>query len=855
MGEKEARDRSMKQNKNDYVTIGADGTMLVRGASKPASEPAGETADIAYRLPRLAAEAMAGMTSAHAGNAPARAEIDPASASGGESDSEGEDIADHVEDARPVALVLAHGKTAKRLLQDVSDAGFAACAVYTKDRRLDPYLRFARDTVCLGDVYSDALFGNGYAVLNAAEASGATVILLSDEALPLAEVDSFLARATARGLLVFRTMSSEAPTLGWIPCTTDKVLEEGDDDEESWRRCPHCGLTFDRRSVIAGRCICPSCGGYMRMSSTERINDLLDSGSFVEWNRTMPEVDPLGFPGYREKLAEQHERTGLQEAVRTGEGRIAGLHAAIAFMDSQFFMGSMGSIVGEKITRMIERATDERLPVVIFTASGGARMQEGLLSLMQMAKVSCALSRHGQAGLPYVAVLTDPTTGGVTASFAMQGDIILAEPGALVGFAGQRVIRDTIRQELPDGFQTAEFALQHGLIDAIVPRDQLRDRLAHILAIHLSTAEQSAVGPGTREILVDYGKVCENLERGTDTYNSVTFGVLEPVRPPLSETAGWGTHVLKRRLSAFVEQVDRRRNAASLRRLQNAMRGGQFDSEVDGSLAGSPDEVVVEGPNRAWESVQLARNTHRPTAHAYIDAFVDGFMELHGDRMFGDDGAVVCGIGWIGGRAVTVVSQEKGADLSERIERNFGCPQPEGYRKSLRIMRQAEKFNRPIVCLVDTQGAFCGMEAEERGQGNAIADNLIALAGLRVPVVSVLVGEGGSGGALAFAVADRVAMQEHAVYSVLSPEGFASILWKDRTRAPEAASVMKMSAHEACSLGVVDDVLSEGPAPAHENPQVAARNIRDYLVTTLDELCDVPLDKLLKARYERFGRF
>ena len=216
------------------------------------------------------------------------------------------------------------------------------------------------------------------------------------------------------------------------------------------------------------------------------------------------------------------------------------------------------------------------------------------------------------------------------------------------------------------------------------------------------------------------------------------------------------------------------------------------------SAALAPVSASAEdAPNRAWESVQLARNVHRPTALSYIDAFVDGFIELHGDRAFGDDGAVVCGLGWIGGRAVTVVAEEKGANLQERIRRNFGCPQPEGYRKSLRVMRQAEKFGRPVVCLVDTQGAFCGTEAEERGQGNAIADNLIALAGLRVPVVSVLLGEGGSGGALALAVADRVAMQEHAVYSVLSPEGFASILWKDRSRAPEAAAVMKMSAAEA----------------------------------------------------------
>ena len=173
---------------------------------------------------------------------------------------------------------------------------------------------------------------------------------------------------------------------------------------------------------------------------------------------------------------------------------------------------------------------------------------------------------------------------------------------------------------------------------------------------------------------------------------------------------------------------------------------------------------------------------------------MEGFIELHGDRAFADDGAILAGIGWISGHPVTVIAQEKGVNLTDRVARNFGCPQPEGYRKSLRLMREAEKFGRPILCLVDTQGAFCGTEAEERGQGNAIADNLVAMAGLRVPVVSVLLGEGGSGGALALAVGNRVAMQEHAVYSVLSPEGFASILWKDRTRAPEAAEAMQMDA-------------------------------------------------------------
>ena len=439
--------------------------------------------------------------------------------------------------------------------------------------------------------------------------------------------------------------------------------------------------------------------------------------------------------------------------MRTGVGRIAGLRVAIGIMESQFFMGSMGSVVGEKVARLVERATDERLPVVVFTASGGARMQEGLVSLMQMAKVSCALERHAAAKLPYISVLTDPTTGGVTASFAMQGDVILAEPRALIGFAGQRVIKDTIKQELPEGFQTAEFALDHGLIDAIVERGELRSVLAHLLALHLATASavrgEQEHEPGDRDILVSYEAVRENLASGTDTYNTVTYGDLTVGGGlPFAGGVDSARAKLRGRMAAVTERFDRR-GSSMRKRLEKALSTGGFDAEAGVSLedaSAAAREATAPTSNRAWESVQLARNVHRPTALAYIDSFVDGFIELHGDRMFGDDGAVVCGLGWIEGRAVTVIAQEKGRDLKERIARNFGCPQPEGYRKSLRLMRQAEKFGRSVVCLVDTQGAFCGMEAEERGQGNAIADNLLALAGLRVPVVSVLLGEGGSGG-------------------------------------------------------------------------------------------------------------
>ena len=518
----------MKSAKQNYITIGSDGTVLPQGKPRKAAEPIGESADVAYRLARMAEEAAASLPiapNAHdAADAADYTAVPRALATAAPRTPKGAGGIDA--GSKPVALVMARPKTAKRLMQAVGDAGFAACAVYTQDHRGDSHIKLAQSAVSLGEKYSDALFCNGHAVLTAIDSCGASVVLLCDEALPLAEVDSFLARTAARGVRVFRPLSNDAPLLGWVLCTTDKPAIDGD----SWRACPHCGLKFDGPSLAAGHYVCPACGGYLRMSSSERIDDLLDADSFVEWNRTVPETDPLEFPGYLGKLEAQREKTGLEEGVRTGVGRIAGLRVAIGIMESQFFMGSMGSVVGEKVARLVERATDERLPVVVFTASGGARMQEGLVSLMQMAKVSCALERHAAAKLPYISVLTDPTTGGVTASFAMQGDVILAEPRALIGFAGQRVIKDTIKQELPEGFQTAEFALDHGLIDAIVERGELRSVLAHLLALHLATASavrgEQEHEPGDRDILVSYEAVRENLASGTDTYNTVTYGDL-----------------------------------------------------------------------------------------------------------------------------------------------------------------------------------------------------------------------------------------------------------------------------------------------------------------------------------------
>ncbi len=251
-----------------------------------------------------------------------------------------------------------------------------------------------------------------------------------------------------------------------------------------WTKCDKCDEILYKKDLEDNLMVCPKCNGHLRLSALERIKLIIDEGTFKEFDKNLRSSNPLDFPDYDKKVQQSKEETGIIDAVITGKGNINEIETVIAVMDSNFMMGSMGSAVGEKITRAIERASELRIPIIIFTTSGGARMQEGIFSLMQMAKVSAALARHSQAKLLYVTVLTDPTTGGVTASFAMLGDIILSEPGALIGFAGKRVIEQTIKQKLPHEFQKAEFLLSHGFIDKIVPRDQLKKTLGHILLVH-----------------------------------------------------------------------------------------------------------------------------------------------------------------------------------------------------------------------------------------------------------------------------------------------------------------------------------------------------------------------------------
>ncbi len=549
------------------------------------------------------------------------------------------------------------------------------------------------------------------------------------------------------------------------------------------RKCNKCGAAIIAEEVREGNYICPKCQGYFRVHARRRIEMIADPDTFEEWDEELVTCNPLQFRGYEEKVAALQEKTGLREAVVTGRAEIDGESAVIGVCDGRFLMASMGEAVGEKITRAVERATKEKLPVILFACSGGARMQEGIISLMQMAKTSAALKRHSDAGQLYISVLTDPTTGGVTASFAMLGDIILAEPNALIGFAGPRVIEQTIGEKLPKGFQRSEFLLEHGFIDRIVGREEQKAVLAQILRMHHKNG--TAAGSENRAAAGDSRRP-RNLEKR----------------------------------DGFAEE--------------NPYFGN-------------------EGKKRnAWESVQISRKKGRPVGSDYIFHLFTDFMELHGDRYYKDDPAVVGGLAYFQGMPVTVIAQAKGKSTKENVERNFGMPSPDGYRKALRLMKQAEKFHRPVICFVDTPGAFCGLEAEERGQGEAIAKNLFELSALKTPILSIIIGEGGSGGALAMAVADEVWMLENSIYSILSPEGFASILWKDSKRADEAAEVMKLTAFDLKSLGIIEKIIPEPADYTEENMDPVCQALESDITSFLETYSRMGPEELTRKRYQRF---
>jgi acetyl-CoA carboxylase carboxyl transferase subunit beta len=547
-----------------------------------------------------------------------------------------------------------------------------------------------------------------------------------------------------------------------------------------WFRCPSCQAFVYHKRLKRNLGVCPECNHHFRLKLSERLTQLLDDDGLTELGADLEPLDALSFvdsKAYPKRISDAQKKTGTKSGARYGTATIDGLPVVVAAIDFAFIGGSMSGAVGEAITQAAELALERRTPLLVISASGGARMQEGCVSLMQMAKTSQAVARLAEEGVLFISLLTDPTYGGVSASYATLGDVLISEPGAHIGFAGPSVIEQTIHQKLPDGFQTAEFLLEHGMLDRVEPRENLRRTLKNLLELH-AKAEQAR------------GKGQARIER-------------------LPEKEG-------------------------------------ADPITD------PDQLPKRDP---WDIVQLARHIDRPRFLDLAGLAFDEFQELFGDRMFREDAAIIGGLGRLGELAVMVIGQQKGHTTQELLAHNFGMPEPEGYRKGMRLMRYAERFQLPIVTIVDTPGAYPGLAAEERGQSNAIAESILLMSRLKVPTVTVVVGEGGSGGALALATSDRVLMMENAYYSVISPEGCSTILFKDATAAPRAAKALRITGPDLLRLGVMDAVVPEPGDGAQSDPTAAGANLRAALVATLAELLPLQTENLLAQRYERFRKF
>nr|WP_243118017.1 acetyl-CoA carboxylase carboxyltransferase subunit alpha [Hathewaya histolytica] len=546
------------------------------------------------------------------------------------------------------------------------------------------------------------------------------------------------------------------------------TLQETKIKESSYTVCPSCKKEL-KDTDITNINVCNNCNYHFKMNCIDRLKLIFDKRSTELFDENIYSENPIEFPGYDDKLEHLINTLNIKEAVITGKGEIFGSEIYFGIMDYRFIMGSMGSVVGEKLTRMVERATEESKPIIIFTASGGARMQEGMISLYQMAKVVAAIEKHSQKGLLYISVLTDPTTGGVIASFASIADIIIGEPNATIGFAGKRIIKNTTNEEFPKNFQTSEFYFENGHIDMICERKKMKKTISDIISFY-------TINIDSKLKLAQYKNI------------STTFSHKNP-------------------------------------------------KEI------SP-----------WHRVKLARNSNRPNFQDYINYIFNDFIELHGDRICSDDPAIVTGVGYIKGIPVTVILSAKEKSLDKNITRNFGMAKPEGYRKVMRIIKQAEKFGRPVISFIDTPGAHCCVEAERRGQGEAIANCIRSFTKLTTPSIAIITGEGGSGGALATGVADWIFIMENGIYSVISPEGCASILFKNKAKAKEASEYLRLTSDELLKLNIVDEVISEPNGGENIDSEYLTNNIKTRLFNKLIELLNLDTNILLHNRYNKFRK-
>lgn len=536
---------------------------------------------------------------------------------------------------------------------------------------------------------------------------------------------------------------------GFIPSPPPEESLEG-------ARCLYCGTALSQASLYRTYRICDACRFHHYLSAWKRMNLLVDPGSFKELDSKLATPEFLQLESdlpYRERLSEAQRKTGLAEAALSGTCSIGGNPIVLTVIDFGFMGGSLGVVVGEKLARSFEFASKRRLPLVAVISSSGCRVEEGVLSLVQMGKLTAATKNFQKRGLPLICILSSPTTGEAYASLASLGDIIIAEPGALLGFAPLSIIKEEAGGRLPEKGHNSEAHLEHGFIDQIVDRTQQRYSL------------------------------------------SILLDLLTP-RYRLGKR--------KKSKSYF-----------------------------------APSHVQ----EKPWQAVQIARHKLRPTLLDFLSRISSSFFELHGDRLSGDDPALVCGLAEFGGEAVMVVGQQR--------DRNEGKISSEGFRKAQRAMKLAAKFNLPLINFIDTPGVYPGPEAEEKGIGSAIASTMKLLADLPTPVISVIIGQGGSEGALALNLADRTLMLENAYLTVISPERAASIFYRDAEKAPELAPALKLTAAQCKEFGIIDFTIPEPEGGAHADHAEASRLLRNFLLQELSQIQTFPPSYLVRLRHHR----
>jgi len=529
-------------------------------------------------------------------------------------------------------------------------------------------------------------------------------------------------------------------------------------------RCLFCEEPIsDSPSYLTYR-VCPYCRFHYTVTARQRIELLADRGTFKEASKYVSSVGPLSFSRrgrYRNIFSQDQNRTGLTEAAIAGRCYIGDTEAMLVVLDFGFMGGTMGSVVGEKVSVAFESAARRGVPVVAVVSGGGVRIQEGVLSLMQMAKTVTAANRLREEEVPFVVVLANPSTGQAYASFANLADVILAEPGSLIGLSPLRILREVSKMPLPLDAHTAEAHVGHGLLDNVVDRENLQPRIAALLRI---LTAQTLGKPNHKNLLKAEPEACAEVE--------------------------------------------------------------------------------------PWEAVTAARNSERPQATTYFRSMLDPFIELRGDRLNSDDRSIVAGLGFMDGQPVAVIGQQRRPLADGERYHVF----PDGLRKAQRVIDLASRFKLPLVTLIDTQGADPGLEAEEQGIGNAIAKTLSSMLTVPTPVVSVVIGEGGSEGALALGLSDRILMQQYAIYSPISLNHTLGSAHHDHMLDREAAEALMLTAHDCLELGIADQIVPEPEGGSHVDPHEASTALQTAILANIAQLSKMSQGKLLKKRYQKYRR-